>query len=402
MNIYYLFLLSTYWVHGAVINNQAIPDQKKHAIAQQHLYRAINQEQGSSQEIYRAISEGAQINERINGQYPIVLAVIMNNSEAVQRLINNGAVSKLEYQHYPLAFYAIKKGYFAVANILITNGNAYEGSINRRDVFAHVALKAASLRSEQYPEFNAARNLMSTMARIGYDIAASFAQHDLSHNPWYIVLRDGHLELIKFFLNQRLDYPFSKPADSNKLFTFSDKSSWTPLLILLDNYIQKQKNALKSEKQLYEETRVDLTNIENLLKTPVIINSIALPDGKEHTALSYALHHSADGRLINLLLDHKASLEQALNLLLARGFSPNSMIYYHDYKSSMPLLFKAITLKDLNSVKKLVDAGADFDSAHEVRLDLTFEKKELLTPLQAAIKIGYEPTISYLIEKGAE
>lgn len=395
--IFLSFLIMQSQINNAkVLINQPTPEEQKKHAAQQYLYNIITNEHSNQSSINSAIQQGADINAPINGQYPLVLAVLMNHSKVVTGLINNGANVQMNYQHYPLAFYAIKKSYFEVADALIAKGAPFAGSINGRDVFTHIAMIANTFTNQQYQEVNAALKLLATISKTGYDTAQSLRAKDLAHNPWYIALKDNNQKMISFFLNQ-IPYDYHKlanHADPNSVFTFSDGSSLTPLLIAIDNYV----NISKTQSNL-----PDTKAFEDLIKAGAQLDQKAKPfDKKEHTALSYALINNADGMLIDFLLKNKASWQEAITLLLQNGFSPNYAIPYKSYNFKIPLLLKAIAQKNYLSVKKLVEAGADIDSPHEVRLDLQFGDKKLFTPLQAAIKIGDADIINYLIQKGAE
>lgn len=402
----FIFLHSTLTYADAPIKQ---PITVKQDVGQMYLYNAIMNPRSDASEVYRAITEGADVNKPINGQSPLVVATLMNNASAAKGLINNGADLNVTYQRYPLAFYAIKKGYYDIADALIAKGASFKGSLNGKDVFTHVAMLANGKKIAYEREIDEYIRLLATMSKNGYNTSAAFNTKDLSQNPFYIALKDNNTIMISFYLNQ-LTYDYYKlanPANPNTLFSFPNGNSTTPLIIAIDNVINEQ-NALKTAAISSGQSKIaSLKTIETLIKAGADLNlsvteKIAY-NKREHTPLSYAIAHSADGSLIDLLQKNKASLPQAITLLLQNKYSPNKPVTYRVYDVNIPLLYMAIEAKDYVTVKKLLDAGADYDTAHEVLTTVAgYREKKSLTPLQAALMTNDQRIIELLIQKGAE
>lgn len=232
----------------------------------------------SIEEIHQAVQAGANINNA-NGKPPILLAVLLKKSCAIETLINLGANLEISYEGYELVHYALKLEDFKSA-LLLVKARAPLGKPKDMHQKGVIYLVIEGLGNSQNKA--TALEIIEAMIDIGYPINSV----DWRMNGWYAVLGGyRNIECLKSLIDNGMDVnqKILLPHMGVKKTTFS-----TPLFRAIDYHNE-------------EAIRILLDSGAN------IDQKITLSDnGILYSPLSYAL--LARPNLVPILLEYGASL----------------------------------------------------------------------------------------------
>lgn len=354
--------------------------------AQETLHSAIVN--NSSADIVKAIQQGADVNMGIGNQPPLLLAVLLGKNEPVKTLLNNGANPNINYLGKPLVIYVIKMPNFQLA-LSMLNKNITLTENDKSEIINYILF--------QMP-YGLTDTTLNIIKKLGYDLRINFNSLDLTKNKWYSLLFNnfGHLTLvspgdISIFLNNG--------ANPNQIFTLSDNTTWTPLLLVMNNYFKAyNKNNVVNASYL----QATQTAITVLLNNGADINQQTTPGepGKKESPLSYALSNDKSGEIIDFLIKKGASLD-AIKLFLNNGGSPNVKLTLENYAKPFTLLLLSVEKNQPQLVKMLIDAGAYINESYSKGPFDPVSLGQNYTLLQFTITKGYGDIINLLIEHGA-
>lgn len=355
--------------------------------AQEQLHKAIVN--NSPEQIKTAIEAGADINMGIGQQPPLLLAVLLDAYDAVKVLIANGANPNITYSGQPLALYLmLQKGTQQRMAPLLFNSNEIKLSQSDKDIAIN------------YLSNN--RGSIELLQKLGYDVQSNFNNADLTKNWWYLSLKPesgmNWLALV------------NAGANVNQEFIESDGSTWTPLLIAINN----EMNRYNTQKGRWNGVNTGL--IEGLLRKGANINKTANPKPvttifkkSEQSPLSYALiiadkvfvHMT---RIVEFLINKGASVEQALSLAIKSGFPVNDQILFAS-STNQPFksfLYWAVENNQKKLVQELIEAGADVNQPSQPWYENPDKNlRTSHTPLKVALLKGYGDIIKILMDHGA-
>lgn len=317
---------------------------------QELLHQAITN--NSVEDVKKAIQAGANVNQGIGNQPPLLLAVISEKYKAAEELLNNGANPNITYKQKPLFMQLIGPNKLEMANLFLNK------ALNLSD---QQKQEAINLLLNQPYELD--DNVIKALNKLNYNIATNFNDPDLNKNKWYRLL-------VKHSMGTRQGVPFGHAglpgshlvsffikngANSNQIFTLPDNSTWTPLLLIVDSYMQASNQGNINEGHYQSETKKILSI---LLDAGANINLQATPDNNNETPLSLALKSDTKGEIIQFLVKKGASVDQAINLFLQNGGSPQKEILY----PKRTLIYWAVENNNPQAVQLLINAGAHKDN----------------------------------------
>lgn len=261
-------------LHAQVLNEISnTPDQK--------LYLGIIHD--SPNEIIDAIAEGANINVWKENKTPLLYAVLLKKSKAVDVLINNGANLNISYQGMYLAQHSVKLGDLKSAVIIIRMGGQFSGDMDaiKRNIMDY-AINYVETPPAPYKKGNALELVEELILR-GYNIHSSHWRSSV----WYSSIRHSGTteDVLKIFLKYGVNP--NQIIDTSDLIT---KSSWTPLLRAVYHF--------------------NFDAIKILLAAGADINQNANPyprGGEPLSPLSYAIRHTAEGKMVEFLIENGAA-----------------------------------------------------------------------------------------------
>lgn len=332
---------------------------------------------------------------------PLLWAVLQGKNSEVEALLKSGMNPNILYNGEPLVHYTIKKGNLEIATSLVNAGADFSGKISDNyDAFTYVSIHFNDRITNQGKLYRYLDlDLLNAFISKGYDLRANFESSNLQINCWYLALKNNQNNKIAFFLNQYKEYLLPYSANPNQIFSLDDRTTITPLLILLDNYL-KHFSSVDSRKKLLSQGS-SMPQIGVLLKAGADINQSASPEsGKNfYNPLSYALAKKDDGYVINSLLENGADLTQAIRLFVANGFSPNYEILCRWFQTgfTVSLFGLAVEKNDVNAVKELLDVGADINKLTSF---MNTRGTFFVTPLGCAFKENNHEMIELFLDKG--
>lgn len=327
----------------------------------------------SSQDIKEAIKLGANVNVGIGNQPPLLLAIIMDKWNSAEELLIQGANPNIQYLNKPLLLYILRRNNYKFAQALLKKDLKLNDA-EKNEIIDYIMFQSA-YRIDQL-----AIDILKT---IGYNIKDNFDNSDISKNKWYqLLVRQfmgtsagqpfGHaglpsLDLVSLFLKNG--------ANANKIFHKQDGTAWTPLLLVINNYI-----GLESK-----QCNPDIIGqiIKALLEAGANINmsSPCLSDKKEASPLSYLLTYDSSNCVIDILVKSGANIASAIQLFLQNGGDANKSFRFWEKSGSWTLLWLAIENNNPEAVRLLVKAGVYKDP----------------TLLKLAISKGYSAIINILM-----
>ncbi len=335
----------------------------------------------SPEEVEAAIQAGAIINFNEASKSPLLHALLSRSLKAARKLIAKGANPNIVYKGKKLSHYFLNN---SAILILLIEGNAdYSGTVGEQPDMLTYALHTNE-------------NVANALINKGNDIKPFIETKNLENNLWYqslsnIDIHKKSIPPVKFFLQHK--------ANVNQVFTKEDGTTWTPLLIAINNYIDN----IDTNKGWNSQTI-----IRELLASGAQVNQKSNPIKEKgaQTPLSFLFLKNKDQNFYNFyeeLTKKGANLTEALDLYLKSGGNPkaNIKIPPHGYWS---LLGLAIINQDAKSVKKLLNAGAI--STSQNRLERSSEREilskgltqETFDNLSLALKLKNTEIIELLLE----
>lgn len=192
----------------------------------------------SSEEIQQAVFAGANVNH-MNGNPPILLAVLLRKSSSVEALIDLGANLDVSYEGCRLIHYALKLGDFKSALLLIKAGAPFNESLaSHQNGFIYLVVEC--LGNSHYNGL--ALEIIQELINRDYPINSK----DFRMNLWYAMLGSYHRskECLKMLIdngmdvNQKILLPHmgvKKTTFSTPLFRAIDYHNEDAIRILLDS-----------------------------------------------------------------------------------------------------------------------------------------------------------------------
>ncbi len=340
------------------------------------------------------LDQGADINSRIDGKYPIDIAIKNNNPEMIDLLIKNGSkiegVDIAELRDVKMIDYLIEKGadstkvnfnlalsdYDLLKRYISYNPTFKDVRIDYRYIFDNdelfdfliengmpVSVEGTDIGkckliigATQYQNEYALKKVIKKGGNVNEKCTNSF---DVT--PLTIAIKNENIAIVKLLL--------ASGADPNQT-TFMRKSS-------LSVAINTNNQAL----------------IDLIVETGVDINSAFIKSVKDdnEVLVSYFIEKGADvnysGFMGNTPLLYAIGNENydLVNQLISKGADVN---YYNKYEgSSIPPLTKAVKTKDLKMVKLLVKKGAnphvDAGFNSPIRKAKTYNAPEIVAYLES-------------------
>lgn len=337
---------------------------------QELLHQAIVND--SVADIDKAIQLGANINKGIADQSPLLMAILLGRTKAIQKLLQYDINPNISYQQKHVIWSLIRSWNMSLALSLFNKGATITDAEKTEFI--------------NYIMFNSPHTLNTdailVLKKCGYDIKTNFNSTDLEKNKWYKLLVKqgtgtkngkiiGHrglpsLEIVQLFLKYG--------ANQNQLFVTQDGTTWTPILLLLENYF------FAPDKTEYMSLITKL--LEALLAAGANIDQTAeTTKGHKESPLSYALKYDESGFIIDFLVKQKASVDAAIILFLANGGSPSKKLLSPLKHGAFDLLWWAVENNNPKAVQLLLNAGL----------------KHTTSSLNLAITKGYSDIIKLLM-----
>jgi hypothetical protein len=335
--------------------------------SQEILHQAITK--GSIKDIKKAIQDGANINIGIGEVPPLLVAVLLGEDIAAQELLNNGANPNISYLNRHIVF-QIKN--LELKSLFLKKGLTLSDK-EKQDIIDSIICNISNNPGQKYFEM---------LKILGYDIKNSFTSSDLTKNSWFNALvkhpmnhRNGRsitysdlpsLEYIKLFI--------TNGANPNQIFILPDGTTWTPLLLIIDNYLAAHKRGAINESYYHTATN-NLLRI--LLDGGADINQVANPISKDKSESALSLAFAEEGQVINrhplnldfiilFLIQKNAAVEEGIRLYLENGGSPNKAINF-SFMGPMSFMAWAVENNNTKVVKLLLGAGVTVDQGFLVK-----------------------------------
>ncbi len=370
------------------ILNQPLQEQEAVptiAAPQEILRQAIQKD--SRDDVQRAVAAGAVINYDNPLRSPLLHAFLDNKIQAAIGLLEAGANPNLMYQGKKLVHYFLLNSDAKKASILIQFGADYSGIVEGdQDVFNFII--------NNYSKNPYLGSIADQLIKKGHDLKPFYTTKDLSKNLYYQSLTN---DLEQYPQKTTPPYYFftSHGASINQIFTLSDGTTWTPLLIVIDKHADS-KLAPKAPSVLHQ-----------LLNAGADINQEAspIPQKGPQNALSFALIKQIDpsGSLAHQLFMYKPNFARSVVLFLNSGGNPNSTMTIQ-LDGSWTLLGYAVNKQDIQTVKTLLNAGANPNMGLNSSNDKTLPQELVgrkFRALELALKKDSSVIIELLLEYGA-
>ena len=240
-----------------------------------------------------------------------------------------------------------------------------------------------------------------------------YAQYNYTP-PIHFAVREGHLELVKYLLENGAHDPAYKIYPfSDTLQTIAGDRKYNEIALLLDQYStgsSKQKYKGDNGEILYNRSELQLefqqaVDKGSLDKTEKILKEH--PEfAKDETyfwgegILVFAAKEN-NRKMIDLLISYGAKVPAILkwgqfyyfekldgaNYMMEKGMDPNTMSWHH-----VTLLHDMAQKGDIQKAELLIKHGADIDPV---------EEEYRSTPLGLAARWGHVEMVNYLVSKGA-
>ncbi|HEV2916713.1 MAG TPA: ankyrin repeat domain-containing protein [Candidatus Babeliales bacterium] len=329
----------------------------------------------SPEDIKNAVKLGADVNIGLANQPPLLFAILTKKYQAAKELLNNGANPNITYSNEPLLYYVLPEWNVDFMFDFINHG------LKLSDDEKALLVDKIMFRSP----YNLNDGMIQVLKKLNYDIRKNFEDSDLSKNKWYNLLvrqytgtrqgvQFGHAGMPNFDM---VDLYIKYGANPNQIFILSNKTTWNPLLLIIDNFLQSIDEQGRINSYYYDLTRKIL---KLLLDAGADINKTAEPHQKKENSLSYALNNTPKipFDIIEFLVDNGASIEMAIKIFIENGGSPNM-----NFTSGKNLLLWTVEKNNPEAVKILLKVVIDNYSRDKA--------------LKFAISKGYEKIIEILM-----
>jgi len=352
-------------------------------LPQELLHQAVVND--SVGDIKTAVRLGANINVGIADQPPLLMALLMKKDNAVKELLSQGASPNIVYNQKPVFLYLIRQWDVKHALALLDKG------VVLLEVEKQDAIDSIMFRSPHDID----QDFIEVLKRLNYSIKDNFDSVELAKNKWYKVLAQysraswnnaipsrysglPRRNLVELFLKNG--------ANPNQVFTLLDGRSWTPLLLIIDSYIQAH-NLKNINEGHYQIETGELLKV--MIAAGASINQRANPlsQGLEQCPLSYAITGDELGYVVDFLTVKGAALADGIDLFLKSGGNPRKELRSLKKVGKFDLLWWVVDNNNPRAVQLLVDAGLK-NNARNVGDD---------SPLNLAIKRGYSEIIKILM-----
>lgn len=242
----------------------------------------------SPEEIDQAMLTGADINKKIAGIEPVLMAVMLKKNGALECMLKLGCDAKISHQGRSLAHIAAMADDPKSATLLIKYGAGFRGNIDQTKNMMDYAIWGSLYGRERlcYSE------LIQELINQGWDIAYNThgyngccSLNEKITNVWWDAIQPYHgTETIKLLLKNK--------ANPNQIIYNNGfkGASWTPLLLA----IEKNNNEA----------------VKILIEAGANVNQSALPRWftiERHTPLSYALR-VGNTQAVELLISYGSTL----------------------------------------------------------------------------------------------
>lgn len=245
--------------------------------AQEMLHKAILD--NSAEGVKKAVANGANVNQGKDGKSPLLWAVILKRSNAVEALLECNSDPKVQYLGHPIIHHSINANDPKSASLLIKYGADFSGNVNGSENVMDYAIRNKQIEMIQ-ELINHGWNIHNDTD--GYVGACSL--NAKITNVWRAAIYSRSKEVIKLFIKNG--------ANPNQVIYQSGfkGASWTPLLLAIE--------------------LCDKEAVKILLDAGANVNQVANPRRyqiEHHTPLSFAMEFGCT-EIVELLLERGANL----------------------------------------------------------------------------------------------
>ena len=318
----------------------------------------------SPNEVDNAIKAGAKINFDDSLKSPLLKAILLEKFEAAKALLDAGTNPNITYLGQKLVHNLIRKGELEIATSFVNHNADFSGMIEgEQDAFTFASKFDRPITgSKKRPDFD----LLFAMIQHGYNLQKNFGNKNLTNNAWYQALINGRNNHIGFFLNwgnnmQNNPYVLPTIANPNQVFTYSNGTQWTPLLILI-------KDLKNHTDQSGHWTTASLNTLIRSGRPDVNKKVKACKNKPEQNAISFfLLYYETLGTRPELIFDpimkSGGNLTEGFQAFIDGGGNPDKL-----FKSSMPSqkfsispLWLSLHYNDARAAKLLIEHDADIN-----------------------------------------
>lgn len=316
---------------------------------------------------------------------PLHMAVLKNNFETFDRLINDGAdINDLFWEKTPLDI-AVRRGYKEMTALLVKN-KANVNLKNGKSILV-VAVKKDNFELMRIlvdagADVNSGAPLNQAIENNNYEIVKYLVTNGANVNAsgeWGITplehaVKRGYKKIVELLIEYKVDVNYKSYSEFSCLNTAIGQNNFEIFKLLLD--ADAHIHSLPGENApIY--VAVDKNNYEitkHLINCGADVNTIA-----NYKTLLYRAVENENERIVELLINNKADVNEIIFGSILNILSPTA-------------LHKAVEISNLNIVKILVNAPS-------INVNLSIGRQD--PPLYKAIcKNNYEIT-KCLIENGA-
>lgn len=328
--------------HGVPEYSKVFIALKKIDPLQYQLNRAILND--SPEEIRTAVNAGANIHQPKIGKAPLLIAVLLKRTNAVETLLHYGATEgSLSEFDSTLQEYAIKLGDFKSAFLLLN--------------------KACDMKNDRY--------LMYAQGRFTRFLRESLVQRQPAATLYLLKESPTFFGKNEWIINK---------SSSTREWILKDAISMGSIFWLLHQMSDKQENI---------ETKILLDIIQELIDHGYESNSI-WSDKDEHGSIQYHLYRNA----------------KIVELFIKNGANPNHKIESPNHPANVAKqftypIFQALNAGNKEVIEVLIDNGTYLDQTTDTHhcSQCCYGEK---TPLAVAIKHGYADIVELLVSHDAK
>jgi len=340
------------------------------------------------------LEQGGNVNSRIDGNYPIDIAIKNNDTEMIDLLIKNGSkiegVDITELRDIKMIDYLIEKGADSTKvnfNLAFSDYDLLKRYISYNPTFKDVTLDYRYLFDNNELFDFLMENGMPTSV-VGTDIGKckliiGATQYQNEYALKKIIEKGGNV-------NEKCTNSFDVTPLTNAI---KNENSTIVKLLLASGADPNQTTFMKKSPLSVAIDSENLEIIELIVETGVDINSVFIKSVEDDKGAltSYFIEKGADvnysGFMGNTPLLYAIGNKNynLVNQLISKGAKIN---YFNKYEgSSIPPLTKAVKTKDLKMVKLLVEKGANphIDAGYNspIRKAKTYNVPEIVAYLES-------------------